>query len=101
MSTLVGENDALHGAALSGVDEYGVPTDRAEGRPADGMPTENGDCGIVSFRGVRDDRGAGIANGDGGMVTRGDSGRCLLVPVLDALLPVTALCALDVEALES
>lgn len=33
-----GENDALHGAALSGVDEYGDGTECAEPRPA-----ENGD----------------------------------------------------------
>ena len=40
-------------------------------------------------RGVRADLGAGFAKGDGGMITRGDSGRCLVDPVelvLDALL---------------
>lgn len=35
-----------------------------------------GDCGIRN-RGVRADRGAGFANGDGGMMTLGDWGRDL------------------------
>ena len=33
-----------------------------------------GDCGMCRRRGVRDDRGAGIANDEGGMVMRGDCG---------------------------
>jgi len=91
VSTSRGEKDALHGAALSGVDEY-------DDLVADGMPAENGDCGMWSLRGVRDERGAGTANDDGGMVTRGDSGRDLLR--LEAVFEDTADCALLAEAVE-
>lgn len=67
-----GENDALHGAALSGVDEYGEGIEAVVcAEPSAG---ENGDCGIASRRGVRADLGAGFANGDGGMMMRGESG---------------------------
>lgn len=67
MSGCVGENDALHGAALRGVLEYGDP--------APFMPGEKGEVGICNRLGVRDDRGPGLMNGEGGMVMRGDSGR--------------------------
>ena len=80
-SLTVGENEALHGAALTGVELKGDPTDCADGRPADGMPVEYGDRGMF-IRGVRADRGPGLAKGDGGIVTRGDSGLCLVVLAL-------------------
>lgn len=71
--------EALHGAALSGVGTKGDVAEWAEcAEPGTG---ENGDCGMRR-RGVRADLGAGFANGDGGMVTRGDSG--LVLPVLAA-----------------
>ena len=63
-----GEKDALHGAALTGVEEYGEPTLCADGRAG-----VNGDCGMYSRGAPRADLGAGFANGDGGMVTRGES----------------------------
>lgn len=49
--------------------EYGDGTECAD--PNAGV---KGECGIWSLRGVREDRGAGTANGDGGMVIRGDRG---------------------------
>lgn len=68
-----GENVALHGVALSGVAVYG------DGNVcALPMAGEKGDCGMRS-RGVRAERGPGLANGDGGMIIRGDSGLVLLV----------------------
>lgn len=72
-SALLGEKLALHGAPLSGVLEYGEAPTFAFG--------ENGEVGICSRFGVREDRGwPGLANcacGDGGMTIRGDSGRIL------------------------
>lgn len=70
------------------------------------MVAEKGDCGMCSLRGVRADRGAGLAKGDGGMDTRGDS-----APVLVTVLPLdemdarlAALCSDEVvekDVLES
>lgn len=54
-----------------------------------------GDCGMCSRRGVRDDRGAGIANDEGGMVMRGDCG--LDRDVVLALLWETTLSVDDVD----
>ena len=91
-------NDALHGAALSGVDTYGEETEWAE----PGAGEKAGDCGICSLRGVRAERGAGFTNCDGGIVTRGDSGRTLAVLAAlaeDAVLLIDELVA--EEALES
>lgn len=68
-----GEKDALQGAALSGVEEYGEGTDCADARAG-----ENGDWGICSRRGVLAERGPGLTNCEGGMMTRGDSGRVLV-----------------------
>ena len=99
MSLDGGENDALHGAALSGVEEY----DGTE--CADPIAGEYGDCGMRSRRGARADLGAGFANGEGGMITRGDSGRVLAVLVEPVELTFEAALWVDevvvVEAFES
>ena len=61
---------------------------------------EKGDCGMCSLRGVRADLGAGFANCDGGIVTRGDSGRALAVLaalVEDAVLLMDEVLAVDVD----
>jgi len=60
-----------------------------------------GDCGMCRRRGVRDDRGAGIANDEGGMVMRGDCG--LDRDVVLALLCETTLSVdvVDVEESDS
>lgn len=87
-----GEYDALHGAALSGVDEYGDGTDCAEASAG-----ENGDCGIRSRLGVRADLGAGFAKGDGGIMSRGD---CGLDPLEAALLMETMVFSVDVDSEE-
>ena len=87
MSISRGEKDALQGAALSGVDEYGVAIECTECTEwvecAEPMAGENGDCGMWSLRGVRPDAdlGGGLAKGEGGMITRGESDRVLEVPV--------------------
>ncbi len=65
---------------------------------AEGMPAEKGDCGMCSFRGVRAERRAGLMNGDGGMVTRGDSGRVRRGP--GAVVDDAADCALLADAVE-
>lgn len=62
------------------------------------MPAENGDCGIFSLRGVRADRGAGLAKDEKGMVTRGDSGRDRRA--LEAVLEDAADMALRAEAVD-
>ena len=51
---------------------------------------------MCSRRGVRAERGAGLTNGDGGMITRGDSG---LFPDNEAALLLAA--ALSSVAFES
>lgn len=86
-----GENDALHGAALSGVHVYGDGTDWADLRAG-----ENGDCGMRSRLGVRADLGAGFAKGDGGMMIRGDCG--LEAPVDTALLREATVFSVDVDS---
>lgn len=86
----LGENDALHGAALRGVDVYGDGTDCAEVSAG-----ENGDCGMRSRLGVRADLGAGFANGDGGIMIRGDCG--LEAAVDAALLIEVMLFSVDVD----
>lgn len=91
MSISRGEKDALHGVLHKGPEVYGDATDRADGKAS----PDKGDCGIVSRRGVRDERGAGLAKGDGGIVTRGDSGRCGRTPA--AVLLVAMLCAVQLE----
>ena len=87
-------NEALQGAELSGVEIYGDAMVCAE--PSTG---EKGDCGMWSLRGVRADLSAGFMNCEGGIVTRGESGRALAVLaalVEDAELPMEALLAEDV-----
>lgn len=89
-----GEYVALHGAALRGVPEYGDGIECAELRAG-----VKGDWGMCSRRGVRDDRGAGIANDEGGIVMRGDCG--LDRDVVLALLCETVLSTEDVDEEEA
>lgn len=69
------------------------------------MAGEKGDCGMSRRRGVRADLGAGLANGDGGMAIRGDSGRVFpaVLALLEkeaALWSVDVLCTEVVESYE-
>ena len=87
---------ALQGAALRGVPEYGDGIECAE--LSAGV---KGDCGMCSRRGVRDERGAGIAKDEGGMVIRGDWGLdrdVVLALLCDTILSVDAV---DEEAADS
>lgn len=76
-----------------GVLLYGDGTDCA-----DASAGEKGDWGMCSRRGVRADRGAGLAKGEGGMMTRGDSGRLPLLDLATALLMVAALDSVPFES---
>lgn len=60
-----------------------------------------GDCGIWRRRGVREDRGAGMAKGEGGMVMRGDwgLGRVLVLALLREV--VVSVEVVEAELLES
>lgn len=86
-----GENVALQGAALRGVELYGEGTDCADARAG-----EKGDCGICSRRGVRADLGAGFTKSDGAMMTRGDPG--LLLDIEAALLLAETLSSAAFES---
>lgn len=95
-STSRGEKDALHGAALRGVDEYGEAIDCAELRA--GL---RGDCGMRSLGVALADRSAGLMKGEGGIVTCGDCGRVLGVPALMELTLDTPLWQLEVDVIDA
>jgi hypothetical protein len=54
---------------------------------------------MVRRRGVRADLGAGFTNGEGGIVTRGDSGRLRVDPV--ELVRDTVLCSVEVVVVDA